>query len=102
MTTTLQMRSDDEPPTGDGPGVDRPAGPLSADPSQYDSDRARIARAKGLPAGYIAGGKDPDPEPGLREERYYGRLLLGMVIAIVLAGFVLGILITFATGSPAP
>ena len=51
-------------------------GPLPADPVAYDSPRARIARAKGLEAPYIAGGKDPDPEPGLREERYYGRLLV--------------------------
>lgn len=73
--------------------------PVPADPAAYDSDRARIARRKGLPTGYIAGGRDPDPEPGLREERYYGKLLLAMVITIVLAGFVLGIALTLATGS---
>ena len=74
----------------------------SPDPAAYDSDRARIARAKGLPGPYIGGGRDPDPGPGLREERYYGRLLIAMVVTIVLAGFVLGILITLLTGSPAP
>ena len=73
--------------------------PIPADPVAYDSDRARIARKKGLPSGYIAGGRDPDPEPGLREERYYGKLLLAMVITIVLSGFVLGIALTLATGS---
>ena len=73
----------------------RPA--LPADPEAYDSPRARIARAKGLDAPYIAGGHDPDPEAGLREERRYGWLLLAMVLVIVLAGFVLGtaILILF-------
>ncbi len=34
-------------------------------PAEYDSPRAQIARAKGLEAPYIAGGRDPDPEPGL-------------------------------------
>ena len=102
MTATLDMTSDGETPTEEGPPTERVATTLPADPAQYDSDRGRIARAKGLPAGYIAGGKDPDPEPGLQEERYYGRLLLGMVIAIILAGFVLGILITIATGQPSP
>jgi hypothetical protein len=105
MTTTLGMTSGNDAPPDDAPEprtTDRPTAPLPADPAQYDSDRARIARAKGLPTPYIAGGRDPDPGPGLREERFYGRLLLGMVIAIVLTGFVLGILITLLTGSPAP
>lgn len=105
MTTTLGMTSGNDAPPDDAQeprATDRPAAPLPADPAQYDSDRARIARAKGLPTPYIAGGRDPDPGKGLREERFYGRLLLGMVIAIVLAGFVLGILITLLTGSPAP
>jgi hypothetical protein len=39
---------------------------LPADPVEYDSARAQIARAKGLEQPYIAGGRDPDPEPGLR------------------------------------
>ena len=105
MTATLGMTSNDDAPVEDapvGPAPDRPSSPLPADPAQYDSDRARIARAKGLPTPYIAGGQDPDPGPGLQEERFYGRLLLGMVITIVLAGFVLGILISLVTGSPAP
>lgn len=81
------------------PAAPRPTGSLPSDPAAYDSDRARIARAKGLPTPYIPGGRDPDPEPGLREDRYYGKLLLAMVITIVLAGFVLGIALTLATGS---
>jgi hypothetical protein len=78
----------------------RPA--LPPDPIEYDSNRARIARAKGLEGPYIAGGRDPDPEPGLREERYYGRLLVFMVATLVLGGFVLGILLLIATGTPPP
>jgi hypothetical protein len=84
------------PPTP--PESPRPSGSLPADPVAFDSDRARIARAKGLPTPYIPGGRDPDPEPALREERYYGKLLLAMVITIVLAGFVLGIALTLAMG----
>jgi len=105
MTARLGMTSEDEAPRDgpqEAPTTARPTASLPADPAQYDSDRARIARAKGLPTAYIAGGRDPDPGPGIREERFYGRLLLGMVITIVLAGFVLGILITLVTGSPSP
>jgi hypothetical protein len=73
---------------------------LPPDPVEYDSARAQIARAKGLEAPYIAGGRDPDPEPGLREERYYGKWLVAMVVTLILAGFVLGIALAIATGSP--
>jgi hypothetical protein len=72
---------------------------LPPDPVEYDSARARIARAKGLEAPYIAGGNDPDPEPGLREERYYGKLLIWMVVILILGGFVLGVVLVIATGS---
>jgi hypothetical protein len=65
---------------------------LPPDPEAYDSERARLARARGLSAPYIVGGRDPDPAAGRREERFYGRLLLLMVVVIVLGGFVLGIL----------
>ena len=75
---------------------------LPADPVEYDSARAQIARAKGLEAPYIAGGRDPDPEPGLREERTYGKWLVAMVVTLILAGFVLGVALTIATGSPPP
>lgn len=77
---------------------DRPS-TLPADPVAYDSARAQIARAKGLPAPYIAGGRDPDPEPGLREERYYGKLLVAMVAALIFGGFVIGIAIVVAFGT---
>jgi hypothetical protein len=84
--------------TDDATTDPRPA--LPPDPVEYDSNRARIARAKGLNAPYIAGGRDPDPERGLREERYYGRLLVYMVVTLILAGFVLGVALVIATGSP--
>jgi len=72
---------------------------LPPDPEAYDSPRAQRARAKGLDAPYIAGGLDPDPGPGLREERYYGRLLVGMVAGLVLGGFVLGLIIFLLIGN---
>lgn len=81
-------------PQTDGPPSPRPqppagerAGPLA--PSQ--SERSAAARARGLSAPSIAGGRDPEPDEGLREERYYGRLLIIMVAIIVLSGFILGI-----------
>jgi len=81
--------SDDSGVSPAAPG--REPEPLPADPEAYDSPRATIARARGLSAPYIAGGRDPEPEAGRREERFYGRLLLAMVLVIVLSGFVLGI-----------
>jgi hypothetical protein len=76
---------DETPPPGEAP-------PRPPDPEAYDSERNAAARARGLAAPYIAGGRDPDPASGRREERFYGRLLLLMVGAIVLGGFVLGII----------
>ena len=68
-----------------------PPGDLPPDPDAYDSERNAAARARGLAAPYIPGGRDPDPESGMREERYYLRLLVIMVGVIVIGGFVLGI-----------
>jgi hypothetical protein len=73
---------------------------LPPDPQAYDEPRNAIARERGLSAPYIAGGRDPDPETGRREERFYVRLLVIMVATIVLAGFVLGIVAGFV-GAPA-
>jgi hypothetical protein len=69
-----------------------PSAALPPDPAAYDSERNAAARARGLSAPYIAGGRDPDPDAGRREERFYGRLLIIMVAVIVVGGFVLGIL----------
>lgn len=71
---------------------------LPPDPEAYDSARNEHARKRGLAAPYIAGGRDPDPEPGHAEERRYLRWLIAMVIVLVLAGFVLGILGNILTG----
>lgn len=75
---------------------------LPPDPAQYDSPRSRIARAKGLEAPYIAGGRDPDPEAGLREERRYGKLLLLMVLGLMFGGFIVGIAIVLTFGMAPP
>ena len=66
---------------------------LPPDPERYDDPRAELARARGLEAPYIPGGEDPEPEAAQREDRFYGRLLVIMVVAIILGGFVLGIVI---------
>ena len=85
--------SEKHPPThGDDRGA--PSEPLPPDPEAYDSPRAAAARARGLSAPYIAGGRDPDPGAGSREERFYLRLLIAMVAVIVLGGFVLGVIAT--------
>jgi hypothetical protein len=72
---------------------------LPPDPEAYDSPRARIARAKGLDAPYIAGGLDPNPEAGLAEERHYGKLLIWMVAGLMFGGFVIGIAIAVTVGT---
>jgi hypothetical protein len=77
---------------------DEPKRELPPDPGAYDEPRNVIARSRGLSAPYIAGGRDPDPESGQREERLYVRLLVIMVATIVLAGFVLGIAAGFIRG----
>jgi len=94
--------TDDLPtgPPGAAPPADPPPGErLPADPAAYDSPRASLARERGLSAPYIAGGRDPDPGAGQRQERFYGRLLIAMVIVLVLAGFVLGIIDNLLTSS---
>jgi hypothetical protein len=65
--------------------------PIPPDPEAYDTERNAHARARGLAAPYIAGGRDPQPEVGRNEDRFYGRLLLAMIGLIVIGGFVLGI-----------
>jgi len=70
-----------------------PLARLPPDPEAYDSVRAQHARARGLAAPYIAGGRDPDPDAGRREERFYGRLLVIMVLVLVFGGFVVGVIL---------
>ena len=65
---------------------------LPPNPEAYYSERNQHARKRGLAAPYIAGGRDPDPAAGLAEERRYARLLIGMVVVLILSGFVVGIL----------
>ena len=81
-------------PTAD-PAPSAPLAPaaLPPDPVAYDSPRAVRARAKGLQAPYIAGGKDPEPAAGLAEERRYVRLLVAMAVVIIASGFVIGTVI---------
>lgn len=74
-----------------------PPAPLPPDPVAYDAPRNVHARARGLPGPYIGGGHDPDPARGRAEERYYGRLLLAMVLVLILGGFVFGIIVALAT-----
>jgi hypothetical protein len=71
---------------------------IQPDPDKYDSPRAQLARARGLDAPYIPGGEDPEPGVAEREDRYYGRLLVIMVVVIVTAGFILGIIANLMTG----
>ena len=68
------------------------------DPTEYDTERSAAARARGLAAPYIPGGRDPEPEAGLEEERHYLRLLLIMVAVIIVGGFVLGIIANLFPG----
>ena len=72
--------------------------PLPADPVAYDSDRAAHARARGLSAPYIAGGRDPDPASTSRTERPYLILLVAMIAIIVVGGFVLGLVAVLLGG----
>ena len=80
------------------PTAPEPAPTLPPDPVAYDSVRAQHARARGLKAPYIPGGRDPEPEAGLREERFLLRLLILMVVAVGLGGFVIGIAIALLSG----
>jgi hypothetical protein len=85
---------DDEPPGG-APALP-PAAVLPPNPAAYDTERNAAARARGLSAPYIAGGRDPDQERADREDRRWVRILLIMVVAIVLAGFLLGFVAALA------
>jgi hypothetical protein len=82
------MNQDDDGSDGRPPLPQSPTGrpgprPLPPDPSQYDTERNALARARGLAAPYIAGGEDADAEASRRESRIYGRLLILMILLIV-------------------
>jgi hypothetical protein len=90
-------RSGPSPAASSTPPVDDPAAEpsppfagLPADPAAYDSERSAAARARGLAAPYIPGGRDPDQLQAESEDRRYLKLLLIMVVVIIVAGFVLG------------
>ncbi len=58
------------------------------------------ADQRGLASPYPPGGVDPDPVGGQREDRYYLRLLIAMILLIVLSGFavtIIGLMLGFAT-----
>lgn len=74
------------------------APPVPPDPEAYDHPRGAQARARGLAAPYIPGGRDPEPSAGRAEERRYLRLLVAMVVVVVLAGFVLGVVANLLSG----
>ncbi|HEY2915857.1 MAG TPA: hypothetical protein VGI98_01450 [Candidatus Limnocylindrales bacterium] len=71
---------------------------LPADPEAYDSPRAERARARGLSSPYIPGGTDPEPDRGRREERFYLRVLLVMIVVVVGGAFLLGVVETLLGG----
>lgn len=75
--------------TAQNRGVTAPQVP--PDPDAYDSPRAELARARGLSAPYIPGGRDPEPDQGRREERFYLRILLVMIVVVVGGAFLLGV-----------
>jgi hypothetical protein len=58
------------------------------------------ADQRGLASPYPPGGVDPDPDAGQRQDRYYLRLLVAMILLIVLSGFAvtfIGLLLGFAS-----
>jgi hypothetical protein len=91
--TPTATQGDDPTKVDPAPPTASPPSNLPPDPAAYDSPRAVRARAKGLQAPYIAGGEDPDPAPGIAEERRYVRLLVAMAIVIIASGFVIGTVI---------
>ena len=72
---------------------------LPPDPDAYDAIRNEHARKRGLRQAYIAGGDDPQLDQAIRRERRYLRWLVGMALAIVAAGFLLGI-VSALLGNP--
>ena len=61
------------------------------DYARATTERSIAARARGLEAPYIPGGEDPDLEATIVRERRLTRWLVGMVLAIVVGGFLISI-----------
>jgi hypothetical protein len=61
------------------------------DYAKATTERSIAARARGLEAPYIPGGEDPNPAATAVEERRLTRLLVGMVLVIVIGGFLISI-----------
>jgi hypothetical protein len=94
---TSERTAPTAPAASTAPGSDDRSA-LPPDPERYDEYRNVAARRRGLPNPYIAGGDDPDLPETLAAERPYVRILLAMVLAIILLGFVLGIAGAIITG----
>lgn len=84
------MRHDES--VTDLPPVEPHDRPLPPDPQRFDEYRNVAARKRGLEQPYIGGGEDPQLQETLARERPYVRILVVMVAAIVILGFVLGII----------
>lgn len=94
---------DEQPESTTPPDASTEAPATAGTMSMADYDEAMQvrnvhARARGLSAPYIAGGRDPDPDAGRAQERFYLRLLVAMVLLIVVGGLVLSIVVYVATG----
>ena len=101
MTETAPSpTSPDATPRAPAAGTDEQSDDQSSWPPEAFSERATIARAKGLDAPYIEGGDDPNLDATLARERPYVRLLVAMIAVIVLGGFVIGIIGVVIGGTP--
>ncbi len=98
MIPAMDEQPDSPKPPEASASESRPGTMSMADYDEAMQDRNVHARARGLSAPYIAGGRDPEPEVGRAQDRFYLRLLVAMVLLIVVGGLVLSILVYIATG----
>ena len=82
----------------DRPATDPPLPRPTRPPTTRRATSAPGPRASR--ARYITGGGDPNLAAAQAEDRRYGRLLIWMVVAIVAAGFIIGILLALAGRGP--
>ena len=79
-------------PTSAAPCARRVPNTMSeADYARATTERNIAARARGLNAPYIPGGEDPNLEATIVQERRLTRWLVGMVLVIVIGGFLISI-----------